>query len=240
MKKSLLFLFVLLFGALSAANAAVVRKQVEKAVSAACQTQREFDAAVRQRDFRRIENTLLRAQNKSDLQKWLRRGVMVQGRVVSVPEYFVATAGKGETDGLKRILSLYGSFYEGDKKGAADNLLEKLAVRHEPERKMELVQTIFSSFGIEKISDRTFLYIASEATDESGYHFARFVANKKGAPYYTGRRDAENYPMPYAFPAGQDVCRVLSGRLAGSLPDSQRVWLKKTQKLFCPIRRQAH
>ncbi len=236
MKKNILLLFVFMFGALVGANASIVRRSVEQKVTGVCLTQREFDAAVQQRDFRRIENTLLRAQTKADQQKWLRRAVKAQGRVISVPEYFVATAGKGETAGLKRVLALYGSFYAGDKQGAADNLLEKLAVRHDVERKMELVQTIFSAFGINKISNRTFLYIVSEATDQSGYQFARFVANKKGAACYTDRRDTDNYPMPYALTGAEDVCRVLSDRLNADLTDSQRIWLKKTKELFCPVR----
>ncbi|MDO5765644.1 MAG: hypothetical protein Q4P84_08105, partial [Elusimicrobiales bacterium] len=147
-----------------------------------------------------------------------------------------ATAKKGETDGLKRLLSIYASFYEGDKKGLADNLLEKLSVRHDIDRKTELVQTILSSFGLEKVSNRTFLYIVSEATDESGHHFARLVADKKGASIYTGRRDSENYPMPYVLSGTEDVCVVLSNRLSGTLTDGQRIWLKKTKALFCPVR----
>lgn len=236
MKKTSILFFVLISCAFSAAGASSLRNQVERTVSAICATSQDFDEAVKQRDFRRIENTLLHTQNQSSLRKWLRRGVKVQGRTVSVPEYFVATAKKGETDGLKKLLSVYGAFYEGDKKGFADNLLEKLSGRRHIDRKMELVQMIFSSFGLERVSNRTFLYIVSEATDESGYHFARFVADKKGASIYTGRRDAENYPMPYVLSGTEDVCVVLSNRLSGTLTDAQWTWLKKTKELFCTSR----
>lgn len=225
-----------MFCVFSWAGASSLHNQVARTVLPVCSASQDFDQAVKQRDFRRIENTLLHAQDKSSLQKWLRRGVKVQGRTVSVPEYLVATAKKGETDGLKRLLSIYASFYEGDKKGLADNLLEKLSVRHDIDRKTELVQTILSSFGLEKVSNRTFLYIVSEATDESGHHFARLVADKKGASIYTGRRDAENYPMPYVLSGTEDVCVVLSHRLNGTLTDGQRIWLKKTKALFCPVR----
>lgn len=234
MKKIIILLLAFITGTVPSVSASSLRFRVEKSVVASCHTRQEFDEAVQKRDFRRLENTLLNTRDKASLQQWLRRGVLAQGRTVSVPEYFIATAKAGETDRLKEFLSVYANLYDGDKKGLADNLLEKLALRHQVERKMELVQTIFTSFGLEKISNRTFLYIISEATDESGYQYARFAANKRGSSIFTGRRDAENYPMPYSLDGSEEVCSVLAARLSGNITDSQYNWLKRTKELFCP------
>lgn len=202
-----------------------------------CLSEREFDSAVQKRELKRIINTYTSARSRETMIKWLHRGVKVNGRVVSVPEYLVATARTHETKELKQLLSVYADFYDGDKKGLADNLLEKLAVRHEPADRMELVRTIFDAFGLEKISNRTFLYIVSEGTDESGYQYARFVADKRGGVVNTSRRDTENYPMPYVLNEKEDVCSVLSDRLGSALSSSQQDWLWKTKNLFCASRK---
>ncbi len=219
MKKSFVFLLsVVLAGAVyggSLEKARAVEGALQKAQHAPCYTLACYDKAVKTQNWQKIRNTFFHATLDGQ-DRFLRQGVKVKDRVVSVPEYYIAQGNIGEE--LAELLPFWVEAYKGDKALWADNLLEKLSLDNHHPYQMQMAQNIIKELNVKSVSNRTFMYAAAQAVNAAGLEYFKLIAGLKRNNKNVSDRDLSSYPMPYAL-EGQGVCAVLSARMQTAEPE---------------------
>lgn len=231
MKKLIPVLFMLIccVSALPAATvqkAEAVAKAYQQELEAPCYKLSCYNQAVLDKNFAKIKNTFFRA-GENELERFLRQGVVVQDRVITAPEYFIAEGAIGSD--FAELFSFWAWAYKGNKELWADNLLEKLSLdNHQPYQK-QMALVIMKELDVETVSMRTYMYAAAQAINAQGVEYFKLISSFKIREKNVEDRETASYPMPYAL-QGDNVCAVLTNRMQ-TAPAGSSKYLRQAKEM---------
>ena len=197
-------------------------------VQAPCRDMDCYNKAVKNKNIRKIKKTLFHT-SVLRLKKYLRQGVKVQGRAITVPEYFIAEGAIGPD--FMELFPFWVVEYKGDKVLWGDTLLEKLSLNPTNPYQMQMAEAIIKELGLKSVSARTLAYAAAQAVNQEGLDYLQRLAKMKRNPQDMSWREQTSYPMPYALPEG-NVCQVVSQRMQNAPEGDAWDYLREAKKVL--------